>query len=444
MKRLILYFSLFLTYHAFQAQQFQRELDSILQILQERELFHGQILIAEKDSILFNKNYGYTDEYNKETPITDTTAFKVYSVGKSMTALAVYLLHEKGKLDIDDPITEYFPELPYPDLRIRSLMTMTSGLPRFMVTALKYADTTEIMDNEKIIRMVSEFEPPAGPENEDYFYNNSNYILLGSLIERVSGLRYAEFMKKELFEPLGMDHTFDGTFKELNFLSSEKINANNFYQTFGAGSIYTTALDLYKYARALRLSQLIPESYRKEAFDPVILKSGDTSYYGFGWKINDSKSEKEIYHVGDGTDMRASLQFWPEKDKIMIYIHPYSNQYHQEVYWLIRNIWENKAYDLPQKIKLHEIDKDLYQKYIGAYESPNFGKIHVSTEDGKLFLRPDPIPGKEELIPSSDTTFYFRNQNVHWRFYLNKDGGVEALGLKDNPDFKGFKIREKD
>jgi hypothetical protein len=115
-----------------------------------------------------------------------------------------------------------------------------------------------------------------------------------------------------------------------------------------------------------------------------------------------------------------------------------SNVYHQAVYEIVRAIRKGEPYVLPQKRLRYNIDTALYDKYTGSYLS-NFGLIHISTSEGRLFLRPDAIPGKEELIPSSDTTFYFKGQNLSWEFFLNEQEEVIGFGIEGDRENMGIK-----
>jgi hypothetical protein len=111
------------------------------------------------------------------------------------------------------------------------------------------------------------------------------------------------------------------------------------------------------------------------------------------------------------------------------------------VYWVVRNIWLGDDFTMPveRDFSKYDIDTKLYEKYIGSYLSKGFGLLHITVENSKLYVRPDPIPGKELLIPSSDTTFYFSDKSVEWEFFLNEDGSVKGLGFKGKPETMGTK-----
>ena len=156
----------------------------------------------------------------------------------------------------------------------------------------------------------------------------------------------------------------------------------------------------------------------------------------------DDGPQKEFYILGDGPNKRASIQRYPERNSTLIYIHNFSGRYWKDVYWTVRNIWMGNEFIMPEaqyETTEYIIDPDLYDKYVGSYLTPGFGLLHITVENEKLYLRPDPIPGKEELVPSSDTTFYFKDQSVEWQFFLDDQGNVKGFGSKGKPESMGEK-----
>lgn len=420
------------------AQKWTIELDSVLQDIEKEGFFDGQILIAENGKVLFNNAYGSRGADTLHTPISKDTPLPVFSVGKSFTALSIMRLESQGLIYYDDNLRKFIPELPYEKVTIRHLLTMTSGLPRFLETALKHADTTTVISNPGILKLIAQHQPEAGMPGEKFEYNNSNYILLALIIERVSGLSFTAFLDQYIFQPLGMNHTYETVPSTLERLSQSATNADNFYQPYGTGTVATTATDLFQYDQALYSDQLLDGEQISAAFECVELTDRSSSNYGFGWRIVDCGTLKEVYHVGDGPGIRSSFQRMLSDNKTLIYLHTGSNIYHEEVYRLVRNIWEGQSYQFPVRRIQYNIDTELYQQYTGSYLS-NFGLIHISTADGKLYLRPDAIPGKEELVPSSDTTFYFRDQNLHWEFFLDEQNEVIGFGIKGDRENMGVK-----
>lgn len=441
MNKIFIFFILFTGFSSrIVGQSWTEKLDATLSVLEKDSLFDGQVLIAEKNNILFHKSYGNLDDSGFNNDIKDNTPLVVYSVSKSFTALAIMQLMEQGLLGYDTLISDYFPNLPYNKVTISNLLTMTSGLPRFLEIALKHADTSQIYKNTKIVDLAEKQLNSEVQPNQYFSYNNTNYILLALIVEKVSGVSFKDYLNDHIFKPANMFNSEETISEKVETVSSTTVTADNFYQPYGIGSVKTTALDLHYYVNALFSYKLISKETLDEALKCQPLSNGEFSNYGFSWRINDCENPNEIYLVGDGTNMRASLQYFPQTKRTLIYLHANSNIYHEKVYWVVRHIWEGKPYELPVKRKTYKIDRSLFAKYVGSYKS-NFGLLHISESDGKLYLRPDTIPGKEELVPISDTKFYFKGQNLEWKFYLDANGEVIGFGM--NGDKQNMGIKQK-
>lgn len=436
MQRIISFALCFLIFNISSGQAWKQNLDSVLAIIEKDELFDGQILIAEHGKVVFHKSYGNLTEENKE--ITNTTALAVKSITKAFTAAAILILKEEGKLALSDEVKNYFPDWPYNGITIRHLLSMTSGLPNFIEKAVNEADTTKYMKNLDIISFISQNPVSVITPGEKYNYQNSNYITLAALVEKISGMAYEEYVDKRIFQPLGLQNTY---FENLS-RGSKNIDGDNFYAASGDGNLYSTAGDLYLFEQSFYSDKILSEETRRATFTGTFLNDGSLSNYGLAWWVPEDAEPQENYIIGDGPNIRASIQRYPDTNSTLIYIHNNSGRYWKEVYWVVRNIWVGNDYSMPQKKDesvLYDIDLDLYEKYEGSYLTPGFGLLHVSVENGKLYLRPDPIPGKEELIPASDTTFYFRDRSMEWQFFLDAEGNVIGFGAKGIPESMGEK-----
>ncbi len=407
---------------ALYSRQKQATLDSVLGVLSSDEMFHGQVLIAEKGQIRFNKAYGI----HEGEPVSQSTAFNIESVTKGITATCMLMLVDRKMLKLDDHLSTYFPELPYPDVTLRHLLTMISGLPRFFETALAYGDTTRVMNNSEILTLIAKHKPASQPPGLRFQYNNTNYLLLASVIEKVSGQSYADFVSKNVFTPLNMRDSY----VESNENITLPANADNFYQPYGEGNIYSSARDLFLFDQALTSGKLVSDDLTSLLFKPNELIGGEISNYGFGWRIQEDGEETKVQILGDGKGSRSIWERHQELDQVFIYIHVNSTNYQEPVYKAIQDIWAGLPYEVPEKRTVYPIDTRLYKSYVGSYLSPAFGLLHITEANGKLYLRPDPVPGKEELIPSSDATFFFANQPIEWEFFKNDKGEVIGLGFK--------------
>ena len=172
---------------------------------------NGVVLYAEQGQVIYEKAFGWRDlsKRHKDSLRIDD-AFQLSSDSKMFTAEAVMLLKAEGKLDYDDDVRKYIPELPYEGITIRHLLNHRSGLPRYDAMADKHwPDRRKPFSNEAMIKMMAEKTPELyNAPDIVFFYNNVNYALLGSVVERVSRQPFEDFMRERIFEPLGMTHSF--------------------------------------------------------------------------------------------------------------------------------------------------------------------------------------------------------------------------------------------
>lgn len=296
------------------ANQKQEELNKKFKRLNKIGIFNGTILYAENDEIIYQGAHGWSD-FRKRDSLNTTSSFQLASVSKMFTAMAIMILQEDGKLNYDDTIGIYIPEFPYPQITIRQLLTHRSGLSRYMSLADKYWNINTPINNEEVIGLFAEHKPnPYFKPDGGFHYCNSNYAILGSIVERISKLSFDKFVKGNIFDPLRMDDSFVYNLNNDSVVPSS-INVGvpgykyggryarkmgNYYLNgvMGDKGVYSSVEDLYKFSKALDNGTLVRKSTLDEAFSP-----GSPSYwkrkdnYGFGWRIKEDM-DSTIYHFG--------------------------------------------------------------------------------------------------------------------------------------------------
>ena len=281
-----------------------------------RNGLNGVVLYAEQGELVYEEAFGWRDLNKRhKDSIRIDDAFQLSSDSKMFTAEAVMLLKADGKLDYDDDIRKYIPEIPYAGVTIRHLLTHCSGLPRYDSMADEFwPDRKKPFSNEALIKMLVERRPdPYGTPGGGYFYNNINYALLASVVERASGQHFEDFMRERIFEPCGMTHSYIYSMRDDTTVSlympvevhghdmyrSGPVKAQNDYLNgvMGDKIMFSTVEDLYKYNQALDEGLLLPDSLQREAFMPGSPKWKNDENYGFGWRM--SKEHPNAYfHFG--------------------------------------------------------------------------------------------------------------------------------------------------
>lgn len=307
--------SLFIDMNKAMVAQRTQQADKVFTGLSRNGL-NGVVLYAEQGELVYEEAFGWRDLNKRhKDSIRIDDAFQLSSDSKMFTAEAVMLLKADGKLDYDDDIRKYIPEIPYEGVTIRHLLTHCSGLPRYDSMADEFwPDRKKPFSNEALIAMLAEKTPdPYGTPGGGYFYNNINYALLASVVERASGQHFEDFMRERIFEPCGMTHSYIYSMRDDTAVSlympvevhghdvyrSGPVKAQNDYLNgvMGDKIMFSTVEDLYRYNQALDQALLLPDSLQREAFMPGSPKWKNDENYGFGWRM--SKEHPDAYfHFG--------------------------------------------------------------------------------------------------------------------------------------------------
>lgn len=285
------------------------KIDSFFTDWYEKGIFNGTVLIAEEGRIVYENAFGYAD-FRKKDSLRVNTPFQLASVSKPLTAAAVLMLYEDAKLSLDDDIRTFFPQLPYKDVTIRLLLTHRSGLPDYLYFADQYwPDRSVPLTNQDVIDLMVLYHPPIYylPDHR-YNYSNTNYALLAAIVEKVSGMDFGEFMKTNIFKPLGMRNSFVYNMGRHPHLPDGAVGYNrigrpaaNSYLNgvVGDKGIFSTVEDLLLFDRALYEGRLVRPSTLTLAYQPAHKDLYKYDNYGFGWRINASrKKNKIVYHTG--------------------------------------------------------------------------------------------------------------------------------------------------
>jgi len=299
------------------AGELAQRIDRYMNDLVAARLFHGAILVARRGEVVISKGYGEADV---GVPNTSLTRFRLASVTKQFTAMGILILHHQGKIGLDVTICEYLTECPdtWQPVTVRHLLTHTSGIADY--TDFADFEPTE-MNPATPLQLVARFRdfPLGFAPGELFDYCNSNYVLLGLIIERVSGQSYPAFLRQAIFEPLGMRDT--GYDTNTGQIVGGAVGYTTFDQQSGfldastlyaSGGLYSTPEDLLRWKHALGSERLVPRSLLEQMFTPVHLG------YGFGVKIDSHDGWRRIGHAGDMTGVANYVAFYPERDLIVV------------------------------------------------------------------------------------------------------------------------------
>lgn len=300
-------------------------LDSLMKVKHQSGEFNGTVLVALGGKVKYRKAFGIADD---ERQLKGDTPFYLGSMAKSFTAMAIMMLSEKKKLAYDDKITDYFQELPdfMGEITIRNLLNHTSGLPDYYSMG-KYVDS---MTNDMVLKVILDLNSLEFPPGQQYSYGNTGYVLLAMLIERVSKKSYRMFLRRQIFDPIGMEYSevFDGTQPKMpgRARGHTQSGERNDYQalTTGAGGIYSQVDGLFLWDQALYDDYLVKKETLNQAYTPARLTNGEPSYYGFGWVL-EARNPKVVQHSGSLAGFRSFFYRDTENKNTIILLSNFTN-----------------------------------------------------------------------------------------------------------------------
>src|ERR1039457_4689075 len=306
------------------AQDFAAKADAFVGAYVQQNKFIGSVLVAKDGKPLVRKSYGLAGR-EWDIPNAPDTKFRLGSITKQFTATCIMQLVEAGKLKLDDPISKYYTDSPptWSKVTIHHLLSHTSGIPSYTdLPGFFQKESTIDRTPAEIIKLTQdkplEFEP-----GEKFTYDNSGYIILGYVIEKVSGQKYDDYLRQHIFEPLGMHDTGYDMARDIiphrasgyNFSGVKWINAPYLAMSlpYAAGSLYSTVDDLLKWDQALYAHKPLTTESLDRMFTP------NKSNYGYGWFIGKQFEHKLEEHNGGINGFSTVISRYPD-DKVTIIV----------------------------------------------------------------------------------------------------------------------------
>jgi len=356
--------------------QMLERMDNWLQDLSLKKKFNGAILISRHGEIDLINTYGFSD-INQKNRLTNQSSFRLASVSKQFTAMAIMVLKEKGKLNFDDAVNIHLETFPYDDVTIRHLLTHTSGVPDYENLVLNYKNKSstkyffrtgqskenitysgipsmyknyyDILSMKDVLDLVIRFSDKrkflAG---EKFAYSNTGYVLLAYLVEQISGKTFEGFMDKEIFNTLKMENSsvwnLNTVPKKLDDrvqgTNKERLNDYTWMDGIaGDGAVFVSIEDFIKWDRALANYSLISKNTFEQAVNPFITLKGDTSYYGFGWSLSEDLSSMD--HAGGWVGASTYIYRNLDSGLLVVILDSSTNQYIRKIRKSILDLIKN-------------------------------------------------------------------------------------------------------
>lgn len=329
-------------------------IDSIFTKMSKGYWFNGAVAYIENNCLIYQDAFGLSNFRTKDT-LSIHSPFQLASVSKMFAAMAAMILKEEGELNLDADIKTYIPEFPYDSVTTRQLLTHRSGLSRYMTLAHEqWKDKTVPMSNRDMVTLFAEYVPkPYFQPDNGFHYCNTNYALLASVIEAISGMSYADFVQERIFDLVGMDDSFVYNLDEdtlVPFYPPTEVSGHTYRGwrpirvrdeylngVTGDKGIYTSISDLVKFDQAITQNLLVSEESMREAFtrgSPKYWRRKDN--YGFGWRIKEAE-DSTAFHFGWWKGYRAYYIRDNKNSKTLIVLTNKDKGPGSSIYWNIVN-----------------------------------------------------------------------------------------------------------
>ncbi len=398
-------------------------LESLVQQRVAAHEFSGAVLVAQRGKVLFERAYGLA---NREWEIANTpaTRFRIGSITKQFTAVSILLLEERGKLKLSDPVSQHVPDTPpaWGRLTIRHLLTHTSGLanvtelPEFLLWKNSPSTVTQMV--ARFSELPLEFEP-----GERFAYSNSNYLVLGLIVERAGGQRYGEFLREHVLDPLGLeDSGLDSNLTILPRRATGYIYRNGGFLNapysdmsvpHGAGAMYSTTRDLWRWAEGVFVDRLLTPASRAQLLTP------ERDGYALGVRVYEQRGRKVIEHGGAIAGFSSALRYYPDEGVTVVVLSNLGRSITAE----LGSELAAALFDTGDATRI-EVPTATLQSYAGVYTASPDRYFTIRLVEGKLMARMGNQALSHELVADSETLFYLKPIDGQIEFVRNGAGKI--------------------
>jgi CubicO group peptidase (beta-lactamase class C family) len=349
--------------------------------------FNGNVLVAEKGKMIFQRSYGYAD-FNTGRTLNDSSVFELASISKQFTATGILMLRDLGKLKLSDSLRKFFPELPYHNITLYHMLTHTSGLPDYESLMIKLWDKTRIAFNSDMIAFLAKEKPPVlFRPGKKWEYSNTAFALLASIIEKVSGQSFSDYMDQHIFKPLGMknsriyntrrskkdtiaNYAYGFMYNDVlkRYILPDSIPAMDFVRYLdgvqGDGVVNSTLGDLVKWDQAIKNNKLLSiETQREMLAGHELVDTTNKYYYGYGVFVRGSIIEHSGGWPGYATNMAR------DKEKGQTFIVLSNNGSESTgITKALQAMMSGKPVEMPYEHKAIALDSGMLRKYAGNYD----------------------------------------------------------------------------
>lgn len=437
--------------HGQSARQLTAEFDKLVSEFKGQEP-GGVALITQRGKIIYKKAFGFAN-VELQVPMNEQIVFNIGSITKQFTAVAILQLMEQGKLSLQDEITKYLADYPNGHrITIENLLTHTAGIPGPAPDAIaKLQARRDLVSLPEIIATFKN-RPLDFPPGTKWSYSNDGYMLLGAIIEKVSGSSYSEYLEKNIFKPAGMTQTHFGDDYVItknraasyvySRAESRFLNARNdkIELAYSAGAIQSTAEDLFKWNEALSSHKLLRKESLEKAQTEYKLPSGKGTNYGYGWFIGNIQGSPIVEHGGNMGGFMSHSIYLPHEDIFVVVLYNFRTPTHLPEF--LAGDLAALAIGKPFHITEITVDKNVLQTYAGVYEEEGVERL-ITAESGKLYYQRAGA-NKLSMRPYARDKFFFENTAVIGEFKRDAQNNITGLELSNKRGISRSVLRRTD
>jgi CubicO group peptidase (beta-lactamase class C family) len=431
------------------AAEFDRTISAVLKAGQPG----GVVLVAQRGRVVYQKAFGMAN-MELGVPVREETVFNIGSMTKQFTAVAVLQLVERGKLSLQDELTKFLPDYPAggQKITVENLLTHTAGIPPSAPEAM-----TRLQGEKRLITLneiISTFKgrPLDFTPGTKWSYSNNGYMLLGAIIEKVSGVPYPEYLEKNLFGPAGMTATHFGDDYKIvrnraasyvySRAESQFLNAANdkVETAYSAGAIQSTAEDLFKWNQTLLSNKLVTKESLAKARAEYHLSDGQGTHYGYGWFIGNIQGSPIVEHGGNMGGFMSHAIYLPREDIFVVTL--YNFRAPDRLPEFLAGDLAALAISRPYEIREITLDENSLRPYAGVYVEGGVERL-LTVESGKLYYQR--VGANRTLMrPYAKDKFFFDNSAVVGEFKRDAGGSIVALSLSNKRGISSSTLRRTD
>jgi len=402
------------------------------------------VLVAKQGNILYEKGFGKAS-LELDVPMRPDMVFRLGSITKQYTAIAILQLMEQGKLSLQDSIQKFIKDFPDKGhkITIENLLTHTSGIIDYesLDMHIPYVYRLDFPPKQFVDSLGH--HPLVFAPGSRFSYCNSNYFLLGYIIELISGESYAAYMQEHIFVPARLTHTwYDDEKQVITGRVSGYAKYGDHYenpdyiglsQVYAAGALLSNAEDLFKWHQALYAGKLVKKETLEKAFTPFQLADGGLSAYGYGWFIKELAGSRTIEHSGGIDGFQSDEIYFPQEDVFVATLYNSLNEGGNDMSFMgLSNDIATMAIGKPLA-KEAVVPDAVLQQYAGVYAQDATHTAIITLEKGQLQVEA-PAGGlpKTPLVAESQARFLLKLFKVEFEFISDKNGRVTQMIVHSN------------